>query len=127
MDRRWKKDWSSACTPEWFFAGPGREKQVRELATSYSYKDVLAYQDIRNSGTPGKTFAGSLASGRQRGIGIPNWPSLLGVNKVTVENYIRILEQAYIIFRVGPFSRNIRNELKKSVKFIFMILVYGTP
>src|SRR5690606_4222393 len=44
---------------------------------------------------------------------------LLGINKITVEHYIRILEQAIIIFRISPFSRNIRNELKKKRKIYF--------
>jgi predicted AAA+ superfamily ATPase len=36
-----------------------------------------------------------------------------------VENYIDILEKAYIIFKVGPFSRNLRNELKRKRKIYF--------
>ena len=37
----------------------------------------------------------------------------------TVEHYITILEQAFIIFRLGSFSRNLRNELKSSRKIFF--------
>lgn len=37
----------------------------------------------------------------------------------TVEKYIDLLEQAYVIFRVTSFSRNLRNELKKSKKIYF--------
>jgi len=104
--------------PEVVFAGPGREKLVRELATSYSYKDVLAYQDIRNPELLEKLLqALSLQVGNE--VSYAELAQLLGVNKATVENYIRILEQAYIIFRVGPFSRNIRNELKKKRKIYF--------
>jgi len=36
-----------------------------------------------------------------------------------VEKYITILEQAYIIFRLKPFSRNLRNELKNTRKIYF--------
>ncbi|MFA5886355.1 MAG: ATP-binding protein [Patescibacteria group bacterium] len=100
------------------FAGPDREKRVRELATSYSYKDVLAYQDIRNPELLEKLLqALALQIGSE--VSYAELAQLLGVNKVTVENYIRILEQAYIICRVGPFSRNIRNELKKKRKIYF--------
>jgi hypothetical protein len=100
------------------FAGPDREKRVRELATSYSYKDVLAYQDIRNPELLEKLLqALALQIGSE--VAYTELAQLLGVNKVTVENYIRILEQAYIIVRVGPFSRNIRNELKKKRKIYF--------
>jgi hypothetical protein len=100
------------------FTGPDRAKRVRELATSYSYKDVLAYQDIRNPELLEKLLqALALQIGSE--VSYTELAQLLGVNKITVENYIRILEQAYIIFRVGPFSRNIRNELKKKRKIYF--------
>lgn len=104
--------------PGAIFAGVEREKIVRELATSYSYKDVLAYQDIRNPELLEKLLqALALQVGSE--VSYTELAQLLGVNKVTIESYIRILEQAYIIFRVGPFSRNIRNELKKKRKIYF--------
>ncbi|MDO8512150.1 MAG: ATP-binding protein [bacterium] len=100
------------------FAGPDREKIVRELATSYSYKDVLAYQDIRNPELLEKLLqALALQVGNE--VSFSGLAQIVGANKVTVESYIRILEQAYIIFRVGPFSRNLRNELKKKRKIYF--------
>lgn len=104
--------------PGVIFAGPDREKRVRELATSYSYKDVFAYQDIRNPELLEKLLqALALQVGSE--VSYTELAQVVGANKVTVENYIRILEQAYIIFRVGPFSRNIRNELKKKRKIYF--------
>jgi predicted AAA+ superfamily ATPase len=104
--------------PGVFFTGPDRESRLRELATSYSYKDVLAYQDIRNPEILEKLLqALALQIGSE--VSYNELAQLLGINKVTVESYISILEQAYIIFRVGPFSRNIRNELKKKRKIYF--------
>ncbi|MDD3285801.1 MAG: ATP-binding protein [Patescibacteria group bacterium] len=99
-------------------SGADRVEIVRELATSYSYKDVLAYQDIRRPELLEKLLqALALQIGNE--VSYTELAGLLGVNKVTVESYVRILEQAYIIFRVGPFSRNIRNELKKKRKIYF--------
>ena len=37
----------------------------------------------------------------------------------TVEKYIVLLEQCFVIFRLGSFSRNLRNELKNSKKIYF--------
>jgi len=37
----------------------------------------------------------------------------------TIQKYIHILEQAFIIFRLPSFSKNLRNELKKSHKIYF--------
>lgn len=104
--------------PGVIFTGSDREKVLRELATSYSYKDVLAYQDIRNPDLLEKLLqALALRVGSE--VSYTELAQLLGVNKITIESYVRILEQAYIIFRVGPFSRNIRNELKKKRKIYF--------
>jgi predicted AAA+ superfamily ATPase len=44
----------------------------------------------------------------------------VGVDKKTIESYLRVLEQSFIIFRLGSFSRNLRNELKKSRKIYFV-------
>ncbi len=44
---------------------------------------------------------------------------LLGVDNQTVERYVDLLEKAYVVFRLPSFSRNLRNELKKSRKIYF--------
>jgi predicted AAA+ superfamily ATPase len=36
-----------------------------------------------------------------------------------VEKYVTILEQAFVIFRLGSYARNLRNELKTSRKIYF--------
>ncbi|MHB9011207.1 MAG: ATP-binding protein [Ignavibacteriaceae bacterium] len=121
MDRLLEDRLIFGMYPGVIFAGPDREKRVRELATSYSYKDVLAYQDIRNPELLEKLLqALALQIGSE--VSYTELALLLGVNKVTIANYIRILEQAYIVIQVGPFSRNIRNELKKKRKIYFVDL-----
>lgn len=37
----------------------------------------------------------------------------------TISKYIDILEKAFIVFRIGSYSRNLRNEIKKSRKVYF--------
>lgn len=104
--------------PGIIFDGLDREKRVRELATSYAYKDVLMYQDIRNPELLEKLLrALALQIGSE--VSYTELAKTLEVNKATIVSYIRILEQAYIVFRVGPFSRNVRNELKKKRKIYF--------
>ena len=44
---------------------------------------------------------------------------LLGISKQTAAAYIDILEKAFIIFKVRPFSRNLRKELGKLRKIYF--------
>lgn len=45
--------------------------------------------------------------------------TMLGVNKQTVMNYIQLLEKGFVIFRLPPFSRNLRNELTTKRKIYF--------
>ena len=44
----------------------------------------------------------------------------LGIAKQSVERYISLLEKAFIIKRIGGFSRNLRSEITKSSRFYFL-------
>jgi hypothetical protein len=41
------------------------------------------------------------------------------VDVKTIQRYLALLEQAFIIFRLSSFSRNLRNELKRGQKIYF--------
>ena len=43
----------------------------------------------------------------------------MGINIATVEKYIIMLEQSFVLFRLSSFARNLRNELSKSRKIYF--------
>jgi predicted AAA+ superfamily ATPase len=43
----------------------------------------------------------------------------IGSDSETVQRYIELLEKTFVIFRLRSFSRNLRNELKKSRKIYF--------
>lgn len=98
---------------------PGNEREVlRELADSYLYRDILSLDGI---GKPDKLTRllqalafqiGSQVSYNEIGL-------LVGLDSKTVDRYVDILEKSYIIFRLGSFSRNLRNELKSSRKIYF--------
>lgn len=44
---------------------------------------------------------------------------LVGVDKNTVNQYISILEQAYVVFSLKSYSRNLKNEIKTNQKIYF--------
>ncbi len=102
-------------------ATSGRDRAaeiLRELAGSYLYKDVLAWRDIRRPEVLDKLLrALALQVGNE--VSFTELSSMLGVDKVTVGNYLEVLEQAFVVFRLMPFSRNLRNELKKMRKVYF--------
>lgn len=104
--------------PEIVFSREDTEKKLKSIAQSYAYKDVLQYQNIRNPEVLEKLLqALALQIGNE--VSYNELSNIIGIDKNTVANYINILEKAFIIFRLNPFSRNIRNELKKLRKIYF--------
>lgn len=97
----------------------GQEEEVlHNLVNSYLYKDILALSGIKKTDVLQKlTQALALQMGSE--VSYNELAQLLGINKETVSSYIDILEKAYIVFRVNPFSRNIRNEIKTNRKIYF--------
>lgn len=98
---------------------PGSERTVlKELADSYLYRDILSLEGI---GKPDKLTRLLQALAFQIGsqVSYNEIGQLIGLDPKTVERYIDILEKSYIIFRLGSFSRNLRNELKSSRKIYF--------
>lgn len=98
---------------------PGNEKELlKQLSESYLYKDVLLLDQIKRPDAVVKLLqALALQVGSQ--VSFSELAKLCGLDAKTIEKYIGILEQAYIIFRLGSFSRNLRSELKKSRKIYF--------
>ena len=100
----------------------GEEKEVlRELVSSYLYRDVMRVDGILKSEKMTKLVQ---ALARQIGdqISYREIGMLIDLDPKTVEKYIDILEKSFIIFRLGSFSRNLRNELKNSKKIYFFDL-----
>lgn len=94
------------------------EAFLAKLADNYLYKDILTYQSIKSHDVLIRLLqALALQTGRE--VSYNELGALVGIDKKTVENYIMILEQAFIVFRLRPFSRNLRNELKKLRKIYF--------
>lgn len=91
---------------------------LRELAGSYLYQDVLAWKDIRKPELLDKLLC-ALALQLGSEVSLPELGQLLGVDKATVDNYLTVLEQAFVVFRLPPYSRNLRNELKRMRKVYF--------
>jgi predicted AAA+ superfamily ATPase len=105
--------------PEIINAPEAAETALRELVRSYLYKDVLALQQIRNPEAL-ERLVQSIALQIGNEVSYNELAQQVGVDKKTIESYLRVLEQAFIIFRLGSFSRNLRNELKKSRKIYFV-------
>lgn len=91
---------------------------LTELADSYLYKDILTFDKIKKSERLVKLLQ-ALAFQVGSEVSYNELAQTCGLDAKTVERYITLLEQSYIIFRLGSFSRNLRNELKFSRKIYF--------
>lgn len=97
----------------------GDEKEIlKQLSDSYLYKDILMWEQIKK---PDKLLKLLQALAYQVGaqVSYNELGQLCGLDSKTVEKYILLLEQTFVIFRLGSFSRNLRNELKSSKKIYF--------
>lgn len=97
----------------------GDEKDLlNQLSDSYLYKDILTWEDIKK---PQKLelLVQALAFQIGQQVSYHELGQMIGLNNETVQRYIGLLEKAFIIFRLPSFSRNLRNELKKSRKIYF--------
>jgi len=91
---------------------------LRELAESYLFKDVLQLDFIKKPILLTKIVkAIALQIGSE--VSLQEISRLVGADVHTVEKYIDILEKAFVIFTLPALSRNVRNEIRKGRKIYF--------
>ena len=91
---------------------------ITELASDSLYKDVLSLGEIIKTDKL-RTILKALALQLGSQVSMTEIASLVGIDRKTVNKYISLLEQSFIIFRLPSFNRNLRNELKFSQKIYF--------
>jgi len=97
----------------------GEEVEVlKQLVNSYLYKDILTYANIRKPAVLEKLVQ-ALAFQVGSEVNYNELAQLVGVDKNTINNYIDILQKGYVVFKLGSFSRNLRNEIKRNQKIYF--------
>ena len=91
---------------------------LKPLTDAYLYKDILSWENIKH---PDKlhTLLRALAYQIGSQVSLNELGQMCSMDSKTVERYITLLEQCYIIFRLPSYSRNLRNELKTSRKIYF--------
>jgi hypothetical protein len=92
--------------------------KLQDLASSYLFKDLLKFEGIKKSSLL-KNLVVSLALQLGNEVTYNELAVKLGVNSLTIQKYIDLLEQSFVIFKINSFSRNIRKELSKAFKIYF--------
>jgi predicted AAA+ superfamily ATPase len=91
---------------------------LKNLTSSYLYKDVLALVGIKKPQILEKILT-AIAFQVGSEVSISEIAQTVGADIKTIESYIHLLEQAFVVFRLGTFSRNLRNEINKKKKIFF--------
>ena len=97
----------------------GEERLIlQQLMGSYLYQDILSISGIRKPEILDKLLR-ALALQLGQEISYNELSNLLQIDKNTVQEYIRLLEKVFLIFRLQPLARNLRNEISSTRKIYF--------
>lgn len=97
----------------------GNETEILKLLTdAYLYKDILSWENIKHPDRLQRLLR-ALAYQVGSQVSFNELSQMCSLDSKTVERYITLLEQCYIIFRLPSFSHNLRHELKASRKIYF--------
>ena len=90
-----------------------------ELVSAYLYKDVLELGGIR-SPRKLRDLLRLLAYQVGSEVSYQELGRQVGMSADTVISYIDLLEKAFVVFRLGGYSRNLRKEVTKKDKVFFL-------
>ena len=109
--------------PDIYLENNPRQKQVllERIVESYLFKDILSFQRVRNSEAI-KDLTRAIAYQIGSEINENELSNRLRIDRKTVVSYLDILEKAYIIVSVHPYSKNPRREIGKNYKIYFIDL-----
>lgn len=98
--------------------GSRKQKILLQLSGSYLYKDILELVNIKKPDLLLKLLnALALQVGSE--VSYNELSNILMVDRMTVVNYIDLLEKAFVVFRLYPYSTNQRNEITSKPKVFF--------
>lgn len=95
-----------------------KKEYLLSIRDSYLLKDIFSLNELKHQN---KLFDLLRLLAFQIGheVSLNELANNLGIAKQSVDRYLSLLEKAFIIKRLGGFSRNLRNEITKSSRFYF--------
>lgn len=91
---------------------------LHDISSSFIFKDILELEMIKYP-LKIRELLKLLAFQVGSHVSIYELSIKLGLNRDTVERYLFLLEQSFVIFKLPAFSRNQRKEISKSQKYYF--------
>jgi len=95
-----------------------KEKYLQQIIDTYVRKDIKDLANIKDILKFNKLLQ-VLAAQSGCLLNIKELANTVGIHKNTIENYLFLLENTYIIKRIYPYANNIRSELFKTPKIFF--------
>ena len=93
-------------------------KLLDELTGDYLFRDVLRFENIRRPEVLVNLLkAIALQLGNE--VSFRELSNLLRIAVETVQRYIHLLEQSFVLLSLPSFSRNLRNEISRGRKYYF--------
>lgn len=91
---------------------------LHELVSSYLIKDILAFEGIQKSKKIIDLLI-LLAFQIGKEVSHSELGNQLQLSRATIEKYLDILEQTFILINIRGFSRNLRKEITKTSRYYF--------
>lgn len=95
-----------------------REKYLKEIVSSYLYKDILEMDGLRYSEKIVRLLQ-LLAFQIGQEVSYAELGSQLSMSKNTAERYLDLLEKVFAVYKITGFSRNLRKEISKNPRYYF--------
>lgn len=95
-----------------------RKEYLRDLVSSYLFKDILAFDGVKKSKKLIDLLT-LLAFRIGHEVSVSEIASQLGMSKNTVERYLDLLQQVFVLINIRGFSRNLRKEVTKTSRYYF--------
>jgi len=94
------------------------EDELKNIAKNYLYKDILNFDTVKNPQNIQKMLV-YLASSVGSEINLHKMSNALNLDQKTIQRYLLILEQSFIVFRLNVYSKRKKGEIINNFKVYF--------
>ena len=95
-----------------------KQEYLNDVVDAYLLRDILAFDGLKHAQKMHDLLR-LVAFQTGSEVALDELGSQLSLSRNTVERYLDLLQKAYVLFRIGGFSRNLRKEVSKSSKWYF--------
>lgn len=95
-----------------------KQEYLNDVVDAYLLRDILAFDGLKHAQKMHDLLR--LVAFQTSGeVSLDEIGNQLSLSRNTVERYLDLLQKAFVLFRIGGFSRNLRKEVSKSSKWFF--------